>query len=143
VRFKIALIGWLCLVVPRVATPQVSHAPAEQVSIIQLIANPSKYDGHRVDLQAFLSVEFEGTAAYLSKDDYDHLITKNAVWIAFDKKSLPQAQSLSQQYVFITATFYAKQFGHLSLFSGELRDVERVNACLDRAKMPQPKQPGT
>jgi hypothetical protein len=134
---------WLCLVVPRAATPQVSLARAEQVSIIQLIANPTKYDGHRVDLQAFLSVEFEGTAAYLSKDDYDHLITKNAVWIAFDKKSLAEAQALREQYVFLTATFDAKRFGHLEPFSGELRDVERVNACLDRAKMPQPKQPGT
>jgi hypothetical protein len=142
VRFKVALIGWLCLFAARAATPQASHSPAEQVSIIQLIADPGKYDGHRVDLQGFLSVEFEGTAVYLSRDDYEHLITKNAIWVAFDKKALPQAQQLHEQYVFVTATFYAKHLGHMSLFSGELRDVERVNACLDRTKMSHPKQPG-
>ena len=68
-------------------TPQ--GVPAEsffapQVSIVHLVANPEKYDGKRVQVFGYLHVRFEDSALYLSKDDADHLIGVNAVWVKYD-----------------------------------------------------------
>jgi hypothetical protein len=54
---------------------------ADHVSIVQLIANPERYDGKRVQFIGFLRIEFEGTAVYLHREDYEWGIGKNALWI--------------------------------------------------------------
>lgn len=56
-------------------------ASADNVSVVQLIANPERYDGKHIQLIGFLRIEFEGTAIYLHREDYEQGIARNALWI--------------------------------------------------------------
>ena len=58
-----------------------SEKNAEKISLIELIANPTKYDGKVIEVMGFLSLEFEGQALYLQKDDYEYFNLKNGVSI--------------------------------------------------------------
>jgi hypothetical protein len=58
-----------------------SEKNAEKISLVQLIANPKKYDGKVIEVIGFLSLEFEGRALYLHKDDYEYFNLKNGVSI--------------------------------------------------------------
>ena len=94
-------------------------------SLVQLIANPTAYDGKFVRVIGFASVKFEGTAVYLHQDDYKYHITKNGLWLAIDSE---QQQKFDQRYVLIEGTFDAESFGHRGLYSGAIRDIKRLQA---------------
>lgn len=54
---------------------------AEDVSLIQLLANPQAYDGKIVRIIGFIHLEFEGNVIYLHEDDFRYGLTKNGLWI--------------------------------------------------------------
>lgn len=137
-----SLIGrsLFCLVILLLA---VSSFYAQQsrfdVSIISLIANPEKYDGKKVRISGFLHVQFEDSAIYLHKDDADHLIGENALWVDYAKD--PSLQPICKEkydasklmtkyfngrYVLIEGVFNMKGRGHMGAFSGTIEDVSRV-----------------
>ena len=58
-----------------------SEKNAQKISLIQLISNPKKYDGKVIEVIGFLSLEFEGQALYLQKEDYEYFNRKNGVSI--------------------------------------------------------------
>jgi hypothetical protein len=102
-------------------------ASADNVSIVQLIANPERYDGKRVQLIGFLRIEFEGTAVYLHREDYERGIEKNALWINLPTgMAKAQSDAVNGQYVICLGTFDAAHHGHMGLFSGEIKNVERL-----------------
>jgi hypothetical protein len=102
-------------------------ASADDVSIVQVIANPERYDGRRVQLIGFLRIEFEGTAVYLHREDYERGIDKNALWINIPTgMSKPQSDAVNGHYVICLGTFDAAHHGHMGLFSGEIKNVERL-----------------
>lgn len=88
-------------------------ASADNVSIVQLIANPERYDGKRVQLIGFLRIEFEGTAVYLHCEDYERGIEKNALWINIPAGiSKEQSDAVNGQYVICLGTLDAAHRGH-------------------------------
>ena len=98
-----------------------------EVSLIELIGNPEKYDGKHVRLIVFLCLEFEGDALYLHREDYDHGITRNGIWFNRPKDlSKKQVEAVDQRYVLCEGIFVAAQHGHMGLFSGELTKVNRL-----------------
>ena len=102
-------------------------ASADNLSIVQLIANPERYDGKRVQLIGFLRIEFEGTAVYLHREDYERGIEKNALWINIPTgMSKAQSDAVNGQYVICLGTFDPAHHGHMGLFSGEIKNVERL-----------------
>lgn len=52
-----------------------------EVSIINLIAYPERFHKKKVRVVGVASIQFEGTAIYLTKDCYKYHIYKNAIWI--------------------------------------------------------------
>jgi hypothetical protein len=54
---------------------------AQEVSVIQLIAQPEKFDGKRVRFIGFLRLEFEGNAIFLHREDFDRGISRNGLWV--------------------------------------------------------------
>ena len=58
-----------------------SEKNAQKISLIQLISNPKKYDGKVIEVIGFLSLEFEGQALSLQKEDYEYFNRKNGVSI--------------------------------------------------------------
>ena len=96
----------------------------ESVSIIELIANSDKYHNKKIRVVGFLNLDFESKALYLSSSDYEHSITKNAIWVSVDKSG--EYKKFNKQYVLVDGVFDAESKGHLKLYSGTIMDVDRV-----------------
>ncbi len=100
---------------------------AQSVSIIELLANPLKYDRKRVRVIGFLRLEFEGNALYLHRDDFENAIYKNALWVDRPKDlSNKQMVEVDQKYIICEGTFNAPEHGHMGMFSGSLTDITRL-----------------
>jgi hypothetical protein len=84
----------------------VAEAP-EDVSIIQLIATPGRYDGKLVRTIGFLRLEFEGDYLYLHQEDFKHAIMSNRVWVDIPE-NFKNRGKLSMNYVIIEGVFGAK-----------------------------------
>jgi hypothetical protein len=111
-------------------------ASVDNVSIVQLIVNPERYDGKRIQLIGFLRIEFEGTALYLHREDYERGIEKNALWINIPTgMSKAQSDAVNGQYVICLGTFDAAHHGHMDLFSGEIKNVDRLQLWPSRAML--------
>jgi hypothetical protein len=132
-RFAIVLLCISLVTLSRARAQQAGYYPgggadmAPQVSLIKLIANPQAFDGKVVRVVGYLHVEFEGNAIYLHRDDFEHAIYENSIWIHLPK-DIPQAQikTVNDRYVICTARFIASRHGHMGMFSGELEDVRRL-----------------
>jgi hypothetical protein len=94
------------------------------VSLVALIANPELYHGKRVRVNGFLVLENDGQAIYLNRDDYDNLITKNAVWIKVGREGLNHIRKHIRskwRYCALEGVFDAQDNGNLDLWSGSLK----------------------
>ncbi len=97
------------------------------VSIIQLIANPEKFNGKYVRLIGFVRLEFEGDAIYLHKEDYERGLTKNGLWLEITGDCCgDNTQGFDQKYCLVQGTFNAENRGHMDLFSGSIENIKRI-----------------
>jgi hypothetical protein len=98
-----------------------------------LIANPSAFDGKRVRISGYLHLEFEDSAIYLHKEDSDHKLRENAIWIILPADPTKEmAVRLNNNYVNCEAVFSAKEHGHLGAYSGELSDIHWLDISPSR-----------
>jgi len=99
----------------------------EDVSMINLIATPEKYKGRQIRTIGYLNLEFEGNGIYLHKDDCEHGIPKNGLWIemTMDSVQLPQIKKCIKNYVLIEGTFDLDE-GHMGAFSGSIKNITRL-----------------
>jgi hypothetical protein len=103
--------------------------------VIQLIANPEKYDNQRVRVIGFLRLEFEGNAIYLHREDFNYGISKNALWIDVPKNmTKEQTAAVNNKYVICTGRFKAGMHGHVGMFSGKLTEITRLESWADRPR---------
>lgn len=93
------------------------------VSLIQLIANPEKYDGKQVQVVGFLRLEFEGNALYLHEDDFKNGIYGNAIGIGVTKESKWSKDDVNMRYVMVVGTFMA---GKSNLHTGNIVKITKV-----------------
>lgn len=98
------------------------------VSIVELICNPDKYDGKQVQIIGYLNLEFEGDAIYLHKEDYEHSIMQNGLWIEEPKKEAFMGDKgfMNKKYVIIEGKFKKDNKGHLGLWSGAIEKITRI-----------------
>jgi hypothetical protein len=110
------------------------------VSMINLIANPKEYEGYTIRLQGYLHLEFEGNGLYFHKEDYERSIEKNALWISvYPGEGIGlEAIKCNNHYVLIEGTFSTKQ-GHMSMYSGSLENIKRVEIRENMNIPPKPK----
>jgi hypothetical protein len=99
----------------------------EQVSILQLIITPERYDGKRVQVEGFLHLEFEGNVLYLSENDYIHHMDKNGLWVTRNSTINERFQQLNSHYVIVIGTFDAANKGHMSMNSGSLKNISAAD----------------
>jgi hypothetical protein len=109
------------------------------VSLVELIANPSTYDGLRVRVIGWVNLEFEGDAIYLHREDYTHALTKNGLWVSFGR-DVPRP-ACSGGYALIEGRFDARHTGHMGLWSGAIVDIDRCMPWGERAASPPPSIP--
>lgn len=108
-----------------VSCPHVLSQPEPFVSLIQLIANPEKYDGKQVGVIGFLRLEFEGNRIYLHEEDYEHDIIENAVRIGVTKEQKQAFESRNMHYVFMVGTFEAGKRG-TSNPNGTIENISKI-----------------
>lgn len=114
-----------------VDTPVNKHLTTQRidkgVSLISLIADPERYDRQLIRVKGFLTVEFEGTALYLHKQDCDLGISENSIWVDMSKEDIAsiQFQTLNKQYVLLEGTFDASNKGHFAGYSGSITKITR------------------
>jgi hypothetical protein len=106
---------------------QPSSVDGGNTSIVELIANPLKYDNKRVRIIGFVRLEFEGNAIYLHREDFLHGISENSVWVNVPKAiTKEQMTEVNEKYVICEGVFHASSHGHMGMFSGELSDINRL-----------------
>ena len=103
----------------------------EDVSLINLIATPERYDGRWVRVEGVCAFEFEGNALYLSRADRKHALTRNAIWASYDTLGaglydLPFTFKFGGRHVLLEGHFSSRDKGHMGMFSGALTNVNRI-----------------
>jgi len=129
VLFLFALSGVTAGQMPGYNSKPGYDATVQDVSVLQLIANPQPYDGKRVRFIGFLRLEFEGDAIYLHREDYQHQISQNALWINLPHDMTKQEQqAVNMHYVICAGVFQASKHGHMGMFSGEITEITRLQS---------------
>jgi hypothetical protein len=100
------------------------------VSLIELIARPDDFRNEFVRVEGVLRIEFEGNALYLTKEHYEHDISRNAVWLDIDPSyrdgSAHVLERKNGTYVAVEGRFDSKCHGHMGAFSGCITKIERL-----------------
>ena len=102
------------------------HCLTYEPSIIQLIARPELYDGKPVRVMGYVHLEFEGNGIYVHKEDRDHLLFHNGLWVEFKIGFMPSAQC-QDRYVVLEGVFRASDRGHMGMWSGAIVDITRCD----------------
>ena len=99
-------------------------------SFVDVLANPERFHGHRIRLEGFIHIEFEGNEIYFSKDHADRLMDENALAVSFDKSKVPfdgvGPTQFHRKWVSVVGVFDKDGRGHMSRCSGALRDIEQI-----------------
>jgi hypothetical protein len=118
------LVGLLfCIATLGASFPYGTAQDDGPVSLIQLIANPEKYDGKQVQVIGFLRLEFEGNALYLHEDDYKNVVFGNSIGLGIPKKQKLPEDELNMHYVKVVGTFKA---GMSNIQSGVIIDITTI-----------------
>lgn len=133
---RLALLALLCALVADadaqwwgvplncVAVDQHGECVLYGISMVELLANPPKYDGKQIRLAGYLHFESEDTAIYLHKDDAEHHLLKNGIWVSLLKGA--SLDGCQDSYVVIEGLYKASNTGHMRSWSGA---VTRVTSC--------------
>lgn len=104
----------------RCPAPQTSCSPLS-VSMIQLLANPERFDGKRVKVIGFVHFEVESiSAVYLHREDFEHTLLFNRLGADLRAEIAKGHAAINDHYVLLEGTFRADGGG---LSSGALVDI--------------------
>ena len=120
------------------AVPPVSASEPKDVSLVQLIANSAEWHGKLVRVDGYCRLEFEETVLYLHEEDSEHLITRNGVWLRLGWPIPEKYRDVGDGYVLVEGVFDADQAGHMGMFSGEIKDVRRIQRLRSRKELARP-----
>jgi hypothetical protein len=93
------------------------------LSMLQLLANPEKYDGEHVRVVGYIHLEPGSSAIYLHREDEEQHLFKNGAWV-----SLPPGASFDgcqDSYVVVEGVFRARNEGNMSRWTGAITRVTR------------------
>lgn len=100
------------------------------VSLINLISTPKDFNKKRIRLEGVFEYKFESHGIYLTRDDYDYGITKNAVWLDIDDEMYSQRSEelnkMNGEYVIVEGVFNSDENGHFDMYSGSIENVTRI-----------------
>ena len=112
-----------------IATLLVAPLKAQQstdVTLVQLIANPDKFDGKLIRVIGFLRLEFEGNVLYLHREDYENAILGDGIWVDVTPAITKQKANLNMNYVLLEGVFSSSERGHMDMWSGTIKQVRRA-----------------
>lgn len=122
------------LVASKLGVYEVNPNEALDVSLAALIASPERYHGRRVRVIGFVRIEFEGNAVYFHREDYDHGMLMNGLWIDVPEAHRKAKDSVNMKYCLIEGTFDAEEKGHMGANSGAITSITRLDPWSDSVK---------
>ena len=127
------MIQMLLIVFSILALPVATSARFgdDQVTLLRVLAQPEKYDGQTIQVIGYLHIEFEGNGLYLHKEDFDHGIIGNMIWVNTTEDMQKRLKEINDKYVIIRGVFDSKNHGHMGLFSGTITKITRCEAWSD------------
>jgi hypothetical protein len=115
---------------PQVAWAEDAPSPNweeyERVSMVQLIATPKEFDGKKTQVCGFATIEFEGTALYLTRDDMKYLINRNSLWLDVRDWEEKRWTAHHRRAICVYGVFNAADKGHRGAHSGAVHEIARV-----------------
>lgn len=96
---------------------------AEDVTMVQLIATPERYDGKLVRVIGVGNLEFEGNCLSLSKEDRG----QHDIWLELGERATPytEAQAYNGEWVIVEGFFDKDDHGHFGMFRGAIKNISR------------------
>jgi hypothetical protein len=128
-----ALVTLLTLCGPAAVPKQLPPS----TSIIQLIANPEKYNGQTVTVIGFMTVAFESDMLYLSYEDYEHAVVPNAIWFERNPRIMAASERLDMNYVEIIGTFTTDPVG-FGLGRPGVGGIKNISSAVLRSELKHP-----
>lgn len=109
-----------------------------EVSLVELIARPERFEGKRIRALGFVSLGFEDSGLYLSRADWENGVRKNGLWIDEPPPSAEGAKTWlwNKRYVLVEGTFTSADTGHFGMWSGRIMNVQRYSPW--RGEDPRP-----
>jgi hypothetical protein len=132
--FRLALLALLCALIPtanaQYGVPVNCDVPEHNgdcalygLSMLQLLANPEKYDGDHVRVVGYIHMEPESSAIYLHREDEERHLFKNGAWVSLAPGA--SFDGCQDSYVVIEGVYRARNQGHMSLWTGTITHVTR------------------
>jgi 6-phosphogluconolactonase len=106
----------------------------EHVPLLRLLVHPKRYHGKYIQVIGYLHLQFEGNGLWLHKEDFDHAIMENTVWVDVTPRMEKNLKEIQDKYVIMRGVFDAKRHGHLGVFSGTLTKIDRCEVWSDPKK---------
>jgi hypothetical protein len=117
----------ICLVLTTFfVAPSRAEEPVN-VTLVQLIATPEKFDGKLIRVIGFLRLEFEGDVLYLHREDYENAILGNGIWVNTTPEMTKKTKTLNMHYVLLEGIFSAGEHGHMDAWSGTIKNIRRAD----------------
>jgi hypothetical protein len=119
-------------------------------SLLQLIANPEKYDGRLVSIVGYLTFGQEGDGLYLHKEDYENGIDADGLVVERTRQMLKDREKLYDNYVLIVGVFQRQELPAIYISTGRITDIQKCELWsrpehprterLKQLETPQPNQ---
>lgn len=118
-------IAFVCIATTVLAVPFAAQQPTN-VTLVQLIATPAKFDGKLIRVIGFLRLEFEGNVLYFHREDYENSILGNGIWVEVLPEMSKQSATLNMHYVLLEGVFSSKEHGHMDAWRGTIKKIRRA-----------------
>jgi|SRR5208283_3950483 len=116
------LIALVCITTVLLAVPLKAQQPTD-ATLVQLIANPDKFDGKLIRVIGFLRLEFEGNVLYLHREDYENAILGDGIWVDVTPAIMKQSATLNMNYVLLEGVFSSGERGHRGMWRGTIKQI--------------------
>lgn len=126
VELKMKLLASFCAIFTLLLSVPIEAEEPADVTLVQLIANPEKFDGKLVRVIGFLRLEFEGNVLYLHREDYENAILGDGIWVDTTPEIMKQSKTLNMRYVLLVGIFSANDRGHMGMWSGTIKKIRRA-----------------
>lgn len=131
---RLAVLVLFCALVPRAdaqwRVPVNCDVPEHNgdcalygLSMVQLLANPERYDGDHIRVAGYIHFEPDSNAIYLHKEDEEHHVLKNGLWVALAQGV--SFEGCQDAYVIVEGVYRARATGRMTRWTGELTHVTR------------------
>ena len=118
-------IALVCIAITLLAVPFAAQQPTN-VTVVQLIATPEKFDGKLIRVIGFLRLEFEGNVLYLHREDYENSILGDGIWVDVLPGMSKQSATLNMHYVLLEGVFSSREHGHMDVWGGTIKQISRA-----------------